>query len=149
MSKQPFVVKQGEGEVLRCLGSEVKFICSGDQTSNAWSLMECAAPRDMGPPAHHHAWDEAYYITAGEVRFTLDDRDHLAKVGEFVYIPAGVKHAFRGASDEAARMLIFSAPCHADDFFRDVEREVREMPRDLAQVPVIGERHGIHFARPE
>jgi hypothetical protein len=54
-------------------------------------------------------------------------------------------HGFSGASDHPARMLILDVPAHPEGFFRDVEREVRDLPRDLPKVPEIGDRHGIHF----
>jgi quercetin dioxygenase-like cupin family protein len=145
---KPVVVSQGEGEVLRVLGSEVRFLCRGDQTGQAWSVAECAAPRDVGPPPHHHAWDESYYVLEGQVLFMLEGRGHLVKTGDFIYVPAGTSHGFTGASDGIARVLIFDAPAHAEGFFRETEREVREMPRDLPKVPEIGARHGIHFERP-
>ena len=58
------------------------------------------------------------------------------------------EHAFQSAtSNPPARMLIFDAPAHAGDFFRDVDREVKEMPRDAVKMPEIGARHGIRFIR--
>jgi len=134
--------------VLHVMGSEVRFVCEGELTKRAWSLMECAAPRDVGPPPHHHAWDEAYYVLEGQVRFTIDGRDLVLGAGDFVHIPAETVHGFKGASDAAARMLIFDAPAHAEGFFRDAAREVRELPADLPKVPAIGARHGITFLPP-
>jgi quercetin dioxygenase-like cupin family protein len=148
MEKQPFVVKHGEGEVLRVMGSEIRLLCQGERTGRAWSLMECCAPRDVGPPSHKHAWDEGYYVIEGEVRFSLDGREQLVRAGDFLYVPAGTLHGFSGASDFVARLLIFDAPSNAEGFFRDAEREVRDLPRDLAKVPEIGDRHGIQFIRP-
>jgi quercetin dioxygenase-like cupin family protein len=142
------VRKRGEVPVLRVMGSEIKFLCEGEITKKAWSLTECAAPRDVGPPAHHHAWDEAYYVLEGEVRFTVDGHDLVLRAGEFVHIPGGTVHGFKGASDATARMLIFDTPAHAEGFFREVEREVRELPVDLPKVPAIGARYGIHFLPP-
>jgi quercetin dioxygenase-like cupin family protein len=147
MTKQPFVLKQGEGEVLPVLGSQIKFVCTGERTGRAWSLIECAAPRDVGPPPHHHEWDEAYYILAGKVRFSVDGRELVVGAGDFLMLPGGTVHGFAGATDDA-RLLIFDAPAHAEGFFRDTSREVREMPGDLPKVPEIGERHGIHFLPP-
>jgi quercetin dioxygenase-like cupin family protein len=147
MKVQPFVMKKGEGEVLPVLGSQIKFVCGGDQTGDAWSLIECAAPRDVGPPPHQHAWDEAYYILAGRVRFSFDGRELIVEAGDFLLIPRGKVHGFAGVTDDA-RLLIFDAPAHAEGFFRDASREVRDMPRDLQKVPEIGERHGIHFLPP-
>ena len=147
MNRQPLIVKQGAGEELPVMGSKIKFVCGGDRTARAWSLIECAAPCNVGPPPHHHEWDEAYYVLAGRVRFTLDGREVVLDAGEFVLIPGGTVHGFTGATDDA-RMLIFDAPAHSEDFFRDASREVRQIPNDLPKVPAIGERHGIHFLPP-
>src|SRR5258706_8009212 len=106
MSQDPLVVKQGQNEVLAVMGSQVTFLCRGDRTGNAWSLMECAAPREVGPPPHHHAWDEAYYVLAGEVRFSLPGREHILKAGDFIHIPAETLHGFTSASDAVSRVLI-------------------------------------------
>jgi|SRR6516165_6580860 quercetin dioxygenase-like cupin family protein len=146
MSKQAMIVKSGHAPALNVLGTQVRFLCEGHSTSDAWSLMELVVPKDGGPPLHHHAWDEAYYITAGEVCFLLGAESFIATPGDFVYAPGGVRHGFRGASDHDARMLIFDAPAHAGAFFRRVDREVKEMPRDLPKVLDIGNRTGIHFA---
>src|SRR5262245_5846649 len=130
MNEAGLVMKSGEGEVLRVLGCEVKFVCLGDQTRSAFSLMECKAPRELGPPLHKHEWDEAYYVIEGEVRFTLGSRETIVAAGDFIYAPAGTVHAFRGASEQPCRVLIFDAPAHTEGFFRDTEREVRNMPVD-------------------
>jgi quercetin dioxygenase-like cupin family protein len=142
---KPAVVKQGDGDVLHVLGAQMTFLCRGEHTNHTWSAVECTAPRDVGPPPHRHAWDESYYVLEGEVLFTLDGRQHLVKRGDFIRVPGGTSHGFKGASDVVARVLIFDAPATSEAFFRDVEREVRELPRDLAKLPSIGERHGIHF----
>jgi quercetin dioxygenase-like cupin family protein len=130
------------------MGSEIRFVYEGELTKNAWSLTECVAPRDVGPPPHRHAWDEAYYVLEGQVRFTIDDHELVLGAGEFVHISGGTAHGFKGASDAVARMLILDVPANAAGFFVDAEREVREMPRDLAKVPGIGMRHGIEFLPP-
>jgi quercetin dioxygenase-like cupin family protein len=145
MSKQASVVKQDEGEAMSVMGAQVRFLCAASETEKAWSLMEVQLPAHAGPPPHHHPWDEAYYVVEGEVTFSLDGRERLVRAGDFVYAPAGTVHGFAGASANPARLIIFDAPAHAEAFFRDVDREVKEMPHDLAKVPVIGSRHQIHF----
>jgi quercetin dioxygenase-like cupin family protein len=149
MSKQACVVKQGQSEELRVMGAAVRFLCGAQSTERAWSLMEVELPERAGPPPHDHPWDEAYYVVAGEVRFQLDGRELVVKAGDFVYAPAGTLHGFQGASREAARMIIFDAPAHAESFFREAAREILEMPRDLAKVPALGERHQIRFRAPK
>lgn len=148
MAKQSVTVKRNEGEKLDVLGAEVRFLCKGERTGRAWSLLEAMLPMDAGPPPHEHPWDEAYYVVEGEVRFQLGSETHQVKAGDFLYAPGGVVHGFKGASRAPARLLVFDAPAHAEGFFRDVHNEVKDLPRDLAKVPGIGERHKLRFLPP-
>ncbi len=148
MQLQPMIVKSNEVPPLRVLGAQVRFLCEPHSTSGAWSLMEVTLPLNSGPPPHMHSWDEAYFVTAGAVQFTVGDQGFTATVGDFVYTPGGVVHGFRGASTQPARVLIFDAPAHAGAFFKRVDREVKELPRDLAKVLAIGGDTGIHFVQP-
>ena len=129
------------------LGANVRFLLQAAKTNNTFSLMEVELPRDQGPPPHDHPWDEAYYVIEGEVRFEVNGRVELVKAGDFIYAPGGTVHAFQGTSEQPARMLIFDAPAHAESFFRELEREIQEMPRDLAKAPEIGARHQVRFAK--
>lgn len=147
MAKQSMKVQRDEGEKLEVLGAEVRFLCRGERTGKAWSLLEAVLPMDAGPPPHEHPWDEAYYVVEGEVRFQLGGETHHVKAGDFIYAPGGVAHGFKGASSQPARLLVFDAPAHAEGFFRDVHNEVKE-PRDLSKVPQIGARHQLRFLPP-
>jgi hypothetical protein len=40
---------------------------------------------------------------------------------------------------------VFDAPATAEQFFRDVDREVKSYPADLRKVPEIGLRHQMRF----
>lgn len=148
MSGSAMVVGAGQGEALRVLDADVRFLCRAEDTGAAWSLMENVIPRNAGPPPHSHAWDEAYYLISGEVEFEIAGEPRLVRAGDFVYAPGGTVHAFRGASDEPARMLIFDAPAHAEAFFKDIARAALVMPRDAARLPAIGAAHGIDFIAP-
>jgi mannose-6-phosphate isomerase-like protein (cupin superfamily) len=146
MSPSVSIVRQGEGEELHVLGTAVRFLCRAGDTQRAWSLMENVIPK-AGPPPHDHPWDEAYFVTAGEVEFEIAERRERVRAGDFAYAPAGTLQAFHGVSEAPARMLIFDTPAHAEAFFREVDREVTELPRDLPKVVEIGARHKIRFAR--
>lgn len=139
------IVKAGERAPLNVLGMPLRFLCDSRETGGAWSLFEEQVPHGMGPPPHKHDWDEAYYILDGEVDFEIDGQLVKSRGGDFNYLPRNTVHAFKGGSVSPARVLIFAAPAHASEFFEEVNREVRTLPEDLAKVPEIGERHGIHF----
>jgi quercetin dioxygenase-like cupin family protein len=148
MQTPSMIVKSQDVQPLHVLGTEVRFLCEGHRTNNVWSLMEVTLPQDAGPPPHSHDWDEAYFVSEGEVQFTVGDQCFTATTGDFVYTPSSVVHGFRGASQRPARVLIFDAPAHAGTFFKRVDREVKELPRDLPKVLDIGEETGIRFAQP-
>ena len=48
MNKQPVVVRSGESETLNVTGAEVRLLCEGDRTGQAWSVSECTAPENSG-----------------------------------------------------------------------------------------------------
>jgi quercetin dioxygenase-like cupin family protein len=148
MQSTPLIVRQDEGEVLNVLGVAVRFLCQSEDTRGAWSLMENLIPAGSGPPPHRHPWDEAYFLIEGEVEFRIGERIERVRAGDFVYAPAGTAHAFHGVSEAPARMLIFDAPAHAGHFFKEVDRQVRELPRDLSKLPQIGAQHGLAFLTP-
>jgi mannose-6-phosphate isomerase-like protein (cupin superfamily) len=139
------IVKAGERALLNVLGMPLRFLCDSRETGGAWSLFEEEVPFGMGPMPHRHDWDEAYYILDGEVDFEIDGQLVTSRTGDFIYLPRNTVHSFKGASSSSARVLIFAAPAHASAFFEEVNSEVRSLPEDLAKVPEIGARHGIHF----
>lgn len=141
-------LKAGEGKVLNVLGMPLWFLCDADDTDGTWSLMEEKIPTGLGPPPHRHDWDEAYYVIEGALDFEIGGKPVRIEPGGFTYIPRNTVHAFKGASPSPARVLIFAVPAHSSAFFKDVNREVRTVPDDLAKVPAIGLRHGIEFMSP-
>ena len=142
------IVRAGEREALNVLGMPLRMLCESRETGGAWSLFEEDVPLGMGPPPHRHDWDEAYYILAGEIEFTIDGELVTSSTGDFNYLPRNTVHGFKGASPSTARVLIFAAPAHGSEFFEEVSAEVKSVPDDLRKVPEIGRRHGIEFMTP-
>lgn len=138
-------VKAGDRAPLNVLGMPLRMLCEASETGGAWSLFEEDVPLGMGPPPHRHDWDEAYYILRGEVEFEIDGQKVRSAAGDFNYLPRNTVHGFKGASDSPARVLIFAAPAHGSEFFKELNEEIRNLPEDGSKIPEIGERHGIHF----
>jgi mannose-6-phosphate isomerase-like protein (cupin superfamily) len=141
----PIVLKAGEREPLNILGMPLTMLCEARESGGAWSLFEEIVPLGMGPPAHRHDWDEAYYILEGEVDFEIDGEPVRSAPGDFNYLPRNTVHGFKGASEKPAKVLIFAAPAHGSEFFQELSREVQRLPDDASKIPEIGERHGVHF----
>lgn len=138
-------VKAGDRQPLNILGMPLTMLCEARETGGSWSLFEEQVPVGMGPPPHRHDWDEAYYILEGEIDFEINGEAVRASAGDFSYLPRNTIHGFKGASAAPARVLIFAAPAHGSEFFRELNDEIRMLPEDASKIPEIGERHGIHF----
>jgi len=138
-------VRAGERPALNVLGMPLRMLCEASETGGKWSLFEEIVPLGMGPPPHLHDWDEAYYILEGEIDFEVDGDPVKSTAGDFNYLPRDTVHGFKGASATPSRVLIFAAPAHGSEFFHELNDQVRTVPDDLAKIPEIGERHGIHF----
>ena len=65
---------------------------------------------------------------------------------DFVFAPAGVVHAFQATA--STRVLIFDLPAHSEAFFKDVAREIEQLPRDLPKLFGVGRRHKVEFVAP-
>jgi len=141
-------VKAGQRPPINVLGMPLTILCEARETGGAWSLFEEEVPLGMGPPAHRHDWDEAYYVLDGEVDFEIDGEPVKTRAGDFNYLPRNTVHGFKGASQSPARVLIFAAPAHGSEFFMEINRDVRDIPADLGKIPDIGKRHGIEFMPP-
>ena len=64
----------------------------------------------VGPPLHHHDFDEAFYLLEGRLTFRLRDEYVTAGPGELVFAPRGVPHTFANLSGAPARQLIVCTP---------------------------------------
>jgi hypothetical protein len=54
--EQPLVLKRGEGETIKALGSEITFLC---REPGAFSLTHVTAPCGVGAPPHEHDFGES------------------------------------------------------------------------------------------
>src|SRR5215210_7362183 len=106
------IVRAAEREPLNILGMPLTMLCEARETGGAWSLFEEEVRLGMGPPPHRHDWDEAYYILEGTVVFMIDGKPVRSSRGDFIKLPRGTVHGFKGRSEATARILIFAAPAH-------------------------------------
>ncbi len=100
-----------------------------EQTGGALTAWESTAAPGDGPPLHLHVnEDELMYVLEGLLRFRLDETDHPAPAGSFVFIPRGVPHTWQNAGDGQARILFVFTPA-SPGMERFFERAA-ELPED-------------------
>ena len=110
-----------------------------EETGGAVSAIAITAPAGWaGPPLHHHAFDEAFYVLDGRLTFQLGDELVEAGPGTSVFAPGGAIHTVANLSDGAAHYLLLCAPA---GFERVFDREARgPVPETIVVGPALGER---------
>jgi quercetin dioxygenase-like cupin family protein len=90
---------------------EATVLLRGEQTAGAIAAVEVRVPAGWeGPPLHHHAFDEAFYVVDGELTFQLGDEIVTAGSGAFVFAPGGAVHTLANRSEGPARYLLLITP---------------------------------------
>src|SRR3954463_1494191 len=108
---------------LGVVGEEITVLATAAQTGS-YEIFHQAGPDGSGPPPHSHPWDEAFYVTAGEVAFGVgDDHDLVAGPGTLVHVPGGTVHWFRFGAGGGV-MISVTSGAGASEFFTEVAREV-------------------------
>lgn len=148
------VLPPGHGEGLWHLDVLWTFKVPAAATGGSFSLAEQLLPRGSAPPVHRHTHeDEAWIVLEGEVTFFLDDEEHTAGPGTYVFGPRGRAHTFRVES-ETARVATFLVPGAAEAFFHATGRPAESLtlpppePPDVEQLLEGMSRHGIEFVAP-
>lgn len=94
MSTKPFVVAPDQRPpALDVMGARITPLAAESAISDM-QLTYQTGDEGIGPPPHSHDWDESFFITRGEVRFTCDGSTSTCHAGTLVHVPAGTVHAF-------------------------------------------------------
>jgi uncharacterized cupin superfamily protein len=125
-------------------------------TSARIAVFRATMPKGFSPPRHIHTReDEVFLVEDGDLCFDVDGRRLSASPGASVFVPRGVPHTFRVAS-EIARVLGIMTPGDFDRLFRDlgVPAERRSLPQagtvpvDVARVIAEQRRRGAQVVGP-
>src|SRR5215831_7331135 len=145
MSK-PIIIEKSTPKTLNVVGEQIVVLASGDQTGS-YEVFNQAGPEGSGPPPHNHPWDEAFYVTRGEIQFGVGDREAVARPGTFVHVPAGTTHWFRFGAG-GGEMLSLTSRAGAAKMFADFDREVAPDKPDFAKLAEVAGRHGAKIGAP-
>lgn len=123
--RQPRYLAPQGGDLFAVAGDVYRIVARGDETGNAFALLEATVLSGGGPPPHTHSReDEAFFVLEGAVTFVVEGRAQLAPAGAYVYAPRGVRHAFRNERAEPARMLVHLSPAGFERFFEEVGQKL-------------------------
>lgn len=104
-------VPTGQGLTKWFAGDVYTIKASRASTNGFLGLGEATVPPGSGPVAHAHTKaDEAFYILSGELEILDGARTFMARTGDFIFVPRGIRHRFKNTSVHAARMLFMFTP---------------------------------------
>jgi quercetin dioxygenase-like cupin family protein len=104
-------VPAGEGPTTWFAGDTYTIKASGESTSGSLGLVEATVPPGGGPIAHIHTrTDEAFYVLSGGLELLDGARTFIARAGDFVFIPRGIRHRFKNTGVHSAQLLFMFTP---------------------------------------
>ena len=108
-----------EATVVEGMPGRVKVLLRGADSGGRVAVMDNVVPaRTVGPPLHHHDFDEAFYLLEGEATFQLGDELVTRRAGELVWAPRGAHHCFSNLSDADVRWLLICTPAGFERMFQ-------------------------------
>jgi quercetin dioxygenase-like cupin family protein len=139
----------GPARPLDAVPGRVKVLVRGGESAGRVAVMDNMSSAGFaGPPLHHHAFDEAFYVLEGELTFQLGDELVTRGPGELAFAARGVHHTFANLSDAEARTLLICTPAGFERYFQRMaarEAGVDPPPEALEpwpEVTVVGPRIG-------
>jgi quercetin dioxygenase-like cupin family protein len=147
-SGKPFVLQPGEGRDIDMGNFRMSLKASGQETADAFSLLEAEEPPNFGPPMHiHHDAAEAFYVVSGEYRVFIGDEEHVCPAGSFIYIPAGAPHGFRVGAAPSRKLNIY-APAAMVGYFDELAAAIARNEMDDDTLAEIARRYGMEVIGP-
>jgi quercetin dioxygenase-like cupin family protein len=93
------------------MGSLFEHLLESPPGSSRVGVALVTQPPGIATPLHRHSREcEAFYLLDGQMTYRAGTQDHELYAGCFIYLPAGVPHAFRIRGDRPARFLAIVDP---------------------------------------
>ena len=107
-----------EPEIRYRSGGSCEYLATGDQTGATFGLYRWTfGETESGPDPHfHRAITESFYVLTGEVRLYDGARWRTGGPGDFLFVPEGGLHGFRGGQG-ASMLLLFAPGAPREDYF--------------------------------
>lgn len=104
-------------------GGTCEYLATGDRTAGRFGLYRWTfGDEETGPDPHfHRSISEQFYVLEGEVRLYDGGSWITARSGDFLYVPEGGIHGFRGR-DRASMLLMFAPGGPREDYFETLAR---------------------------
>jgi quercetin dioxygenase-like cupin family protein len=152
---EPYVLSAGEGSSIWFLGTLQTYKAVGEDTRNAFTLVECLLPPGFGPPPHlHKQEEETFYLLEGELTVFCGDRRWKVAPGSFVFLPRGIVHGFTVEGLMPAKMLQITSPAGFEHFAAEMGEPAKEVvlpppgPPDVEKLLALAAKYHMQIQGP-
>ncbi|GAA3101979.1 cupin domain-containing protein [Rhizobium viscosum] len=131
------------------MGTKYGITVGQRESAGRMTVFESVVPAHQGPPIHvHHNEDEVIHVIEETYEFWLDGEITRIAPGHSIFLPRGVPHSFRVASDRDGRNVTILTPAGLEDFFLEAGNRQLQIPTDMPAVMELATRFGIEFKGP-
>ncbi|MBB5919249.1 mannose-6-phosphate isomerase-like protein (cupin superfamily) [Actinoalloteichus hoggarensis] len=118
-------------------------LLAGQDTGDAFALLEMRLAPDRGPDPHiHREEDEFFHVVEGAYRFRIGDTILDCGPGDVVKVERGVPHQLT-AGPAGGRHLTMFTPAGPEGWFLEADSLARRGALDLAALGPLFERYGM------
>ena len=128
----------------------IRYFHDGSKQNQMGSFELVVPANSMVPPPHSHTHnEEIVYVTAGKLKYFVNQESRDLQAGDSMFTPKGAVHGFSNPFSETARALVVLSPDIGAQYFRDIAAVVNAGgPPDRAKVMQIMESYGLKPAAP-
>ncbi len=120
-----FKISSGEGRIhghikLKGVNSNILDVkISGNDTNGELAIFEqTSLSQGRGTPLHvHPAQDEIFYVLDGSYRFKVGDDIHNLTIGDSIFLPRQIPHAWTQVSEKGKMTVILQPAGKLENFF--------------------------------
>jgi quercetin dioxygenase-like cupin family protein len=138
-------------------GPVLEFLTSPEEAENDFCVLRGVIPPGITVPLHSHPDTETFFVISGEVLALKQGATGydpiVVTVGDYISVPAGVRHAWRNVSSEPVVGLVITS-AQLGQFFQEAGRPLARgsqppTPEDSAQLAALATVYGHWLGTPE
>ncbi|MET0134024.1 MAG: cupin domain-containing protein [Kibdelosporangium sp.] len=144
-----YLLPTREGHAIAAIGLGITMKTDGKSTRDAYSLFEYTIPPETdGPPPHVHTReDESFICLSGRLDVHLGGEDFVMGLGDYMFLPRDVVHAFRNPYGEESRVISVVSPAGLERYYQALA-DMPPGPKDISVLKGIMADFGIVLQLP-
>ncbi|MEN9998631.1 MAG: hypothetical protein RI922_1621 [Bacteroidota bacterium] len=139
----PKIVREAQGVILNSLGDNITVKFTGEDTNKQFAIVQQKNQPGTGLPPHVHSnEDEVFKLIQGQVKFRLNNQEHVLSAGDAVFCPRGIPHSWEVIGDEQAVVDLTIIPAGMEKMFAEISA-IDNQKENMNQIKNILNTYGI------